>query len=193
EELRDRVLALGVQKKSSFFGTIDKFCLTEIVIPFLRHKFGLPTVEIKVIKASESTLLQQLCPNGIEKMTWEITEQLYKNGEIILDLAGRPALAFLKTNNVLREYMKSRYSHVVIDEYQDSGKEQHQIFMELFALGLTAIAVGDLDQSIYAFAGKSSDFLYELSQHNQFSKYALTVNHRCHPSIAEYSLKLINP
>src|SRR5690606_40088658 len=53
EELRDRVLALGVQKKSSFFGTIDKFCLTEIVIPFLRHKFGLPTVEIKVIKASE--------------------------------------------------------------------------------------------------------------------------------------------
>src|SRR6185312_333054 len=56
-----------------------------------------------------------------------------------------------------------------------------------------AIAVGDLDQSIYAFAGKSSDFLYELSQRPDFKKYPLTVNRRCHPSIATYSLKLINP
>lgn len=193
EELRDRVLALGVLKKSSFFGTIDKFCLTEIVIPFLRHRFGLPAVEIKIIKASESTLLQQICPDGTEKLNWEITEKLYKNGEIILDFTGRTALALLKTNRVLRDYMKSRYTHIMIDEYQDSGNEQHKIFMELFSLGIVAIAVGDLDQSIYAFAGKSSDFLYELTQHAEFKKYALTVNRRCHPSIAEYSLKLINP
>lgn len=193
EELRDRVLALGVQKKSSFFGTIDKFCLTEIIIPFLRHKFGIPRLDIKIIKSSESTLLQGLCPNGLEKMTWEITEVLYKNGEVILDLAGRTALALLKTNEVLRKYMKARYSHIMIDEYQDSGKEQHAIFMELFSLGITAIAVGDLDQSIFAFAGKSSDYLYDLSHHEGFQKYALTVNRRCHPSIAEYSLKLINP
>lgn len=193
EELRDRVLALGIQKKSNFFGTIDNFCLTEIVIPFLRHRFGPPIVDIKILKASNSCLLLQLCPNGTEKMTWEIIETLYKNGEIILDLSGRTALQLLKTNKVLREYMKSRYSHIMIDEYQDSGKEQHCIFMELFSLGIIAIAVGDLDQSIFAFAGKSSDFLYELTQNENFKKYALTVNRRCHPSIAEYSLKLINP
>ncbi|CEG59373.1 UvrD-helicase domain-containing protein [Legionella fallonii] len=192
-ELKHRVLNLGVQIKSSFFGTIDKFCLTEIVIPFLRHKFGLPNVDdVKIIKADESQLLKQLCPEGIVKISWNSIKNLYCSGEVILELSGRLAINLLRKNRILREYMKARYSHVIIDEYQDSGKEQHLIFMELFNLGLIAIAVGDLDQSIYAFAGKSSDYLYELTQRDDFKKYPLTVNHRCHPSIAAYSLKLIN-
>lgn len=193
DELRDRVLNLGVQKRASFFGTIDKFCITQIVIPFLRHKFGLPLQELKVIKASESEIIRRLAPDGIEKITWKLIENLYKAGEIILDLNGRIAFRLLQENRILREYLKARFSHIIIDEYQDSGKEQHDIFLELFNIGLTAIAVGDLDQSIYAFAGKSSDFLYELSQREDFAKYPLTVNQRCHPSIASYSLKLINP
>jgi DNA helicase II / ATP-dependent DNA helicase PcrA len=192
-ELRERILHLGVQKKSSFFGTMDKFCLTEIVIPFLRHKYGLPNVDnIKIIKAEESLLLKQFCPDGIAKISWNSIEKLYRAGEVILELSARLAVSFLKKNRILREYMKARYSHVIIDEYQDSGKEQHQIFMELFNLGLIAIAVGDIDQSIYAFAEKSSEYLYELTQRGDFKKYPLTVNHRCHSSIAAYSLKLIN-
>ncbi|MFW2535197.1 UvrD-helicase domain-containing protein [Legionella sp. 28fT52] len=192
-ELRDRVLSLDVQKKSSFFGTIDKFCLIEIVIPFLRHKYGLPNIEdIKITKASDSTLFKQLCPEGLKKISWDIIKTIYTAGEVILELSGRIAFNLLKENRILREYMKARYSHIIIDEYQDSGKEQHQIFMELFNLGLIAIAVGDLDQSIYAFAGKNSVYLYELTQRKDFKKYPLTQNHRCHPSIAAYSLKLIN-
>jgi len=193
DEFRDRVLNLGVQKRSSFFGTIDKFCLTEIVIPFLRHKFGLPPTELKIIKSAESEFLKQLPPEEADGLTWELVEKLYHAGEIILDFNGRIASQLLKENRILKEYLKAKYSHIIIDEYQDSGKEQHDIFLELFNLGLTAIAVGDLDQSIYAFAGKSSDFLYELSQRPDFKKYPLTVNRRCHPSIATYSLKLINP
>ncbi len=192
DELRDRVLNLGVQKRASFFGTIDKFCLTQIVIPFLRHKFGLPPIELKITKEKESETLRTLAPDGVDKLTWSLIEGLYKSGEIVLEFNGRIALQLLKENRILREYLKSKFSHIIIDEYQDSGKEQHDIFLELFEVGLTAIAVGDLDQSIYAFAGKSSDFLYELSQRNDFSKYPLTVNQRCHPSIAAYSLKLIN-
>lgn len=193
DELRDRILDLGVQKKSSFFGTIDKFCLTEIVIPFLRHKFGLPPIELKIIKSTESDFLKQIPPEEANSLTWELVEKLYRSGEIILDFNGRIASQLLKENRILKEYLKAKYSHIIIDEYQDSGKEQHDIFLELFNIGLIAIAVGDLDQSIYAFAGKSSDFLYELSQRADFKKYPLTVNRRCHPSIAAYSLKLINP
>lgn len=193
EELRDRVLNLGVQKRASFFGTIDRFCLTQIVIPFLRHKFGLPHPELRIVKSEESKYLQALAPNGFAKVTWQQIESLYKSGEIILDLNGRIAFQLLKENRILREYLKAKFSHVIIDEYQDSGKEQHDIFLELFGIGLISVAVGDLDQSIYAFAGKSSEFLYELSQRQDFSKYPLTLNQRCHPSIVVYSLKLIDP
>lgn len=193
DELKNRVISLGVQKKSSFFGTIDKFCLVEIVIPFLRHKFNYSPPEIKIVDSKTSLVLNELNIDITQKITWDKIEKIYKSGEVLLELAGRISVQLLKENNILREYIKARYSHIIIDEYQDSGREQHSIFCILHEIGITAIAVGDLDQSIYAFAGKSSEFLYELTQRDDFKKYALTKNHRCHPSIATYSLKFLNP
>ncbi|MCS5959712.1 UvrD-helicase domain-containing protein [Klebsiella pneumoniae subsp. pneumoniae] len=49
-----------------------------------------------------------------------------------------------------------------MDEYQDAGFIQHLIFLSLFKLGIKAVAVGDVDQSIYAYAGKSSKYLSSL-------------------------------
>ncbi len=193
DELKNRILNLGVKKKSSFFGTIDKFCLTEIVIPFLRHKFNFSPAEINITDSKSSQYLEQTDININEPMTWEIIENIYKSGEVILELAGRISVQLLKENQILREYLKARFSHIIVDEYQDSGAEQHLIFCALHDLGIVAIAVGDLDQSIYAFAGKSSEYLYELTQKDNFKKFALTKNHRCHPSISAYSLKFLNP
>ena len=193
DELKSRILNLGVKKKSSFFGTIDKFCLTEIVIPFLRHKFNFSPAEINITDSKSSQYLEQTNININEPMNWETIENIYKSGEVILELAGRISVQLLKENQILREYLKARFSHIIVDEYQDSGAEQHTIFCALHDLGIVAIAVGDLDQSIYAFAGKSSEYLYELTQRDTFKKFALTKNHRCHSSISAYSLKFLNP
>lgn len=59
-------------------------------------------------------------------------------------------------------------------------------------MGLIAIAVGDLNQSIYAFSGKSPKFLSELTQNQSFKYFRLDKNHRCHPSIINYSNFLLN-
>lgn len=193
DELKNRILNLGVKKKSSFFGTIDKFCLTEIVIPFLRHKFNYFPAEILITDSKSSQYLKSSNVNINEAVKWEVIENIYKSGEVLLELAGRISVQLLKENQILREYLKARFSHIIVDEYQDSGQEQHSIFCELHSLGIVAIAVGDLDQSIYAFAGKSSEYLYELTQRDTFKKFALTKNHRCHSSISAYSLKFLNP
>ncbi len=42
DELERRCLATGVNRKSSFFGTIDKFFISEIIIPFGDRVFGHP-------------------------------------------------------------------------------------------------------------------------------------------------------
>src|SRR5688572_1120505 len=49
-ELKNRSLKNGINPKASFFGTIDKFCISQIIVPFAKQLFGLPKAEILVAK-----------------------------------------------------------------------------------------------------------------------------------------------
>ena len=53
DELQDRSLATGVESKNSFFGTMDKFFLAEIIMPFGERVLGRPIQELSVIKFNE--------------------------------------------------------------------------------------------------------------------------------------------
>lgn len=38
---------MGYANSYSFFGTIDRFCLSQIIFPFARHRFGdIPRLEV---------------------------------------------------------------------------------------------------------------------------------------------------
>jgi DNA helicase-2/ATP-dependent DNA helicase PcrA len=62
----------------------------------------------------------------------------------------------LRDNDALREHYQRRFAHVLVDEFQDTNKLQYQ-WLKLFAppgrTGQSLFAVGDDDQSIYAFRG----------------------------------------
>jgi DNA helicase-2/ATP-dependent DNA helicase PcrA len=62
----------------------------------------------------------------------------------------------LRDNDPLREHYQRRFSHVLVDEFQDTNKLQYA-WLKMFAppgkAGQSVIAVGDDDQSIYAFRG----------------------------------------
>ncbi len=62
----------------------------------------------------------------------------------------------LRDNDPLREHYRRRFSHVLVDEFQDTNKLQYA-WLKMFAppghQGQSVIAVGDDDQSIYAFRG----------------------------------------
>jgi DNA helicase-2/ATP-dependent DNA helicase PcrA len=93
-----------------------------------------------------------------------------------------------------RKYFKARYRAVFVDEYQDSGYFQHALFLRLRDLGLTAVAVGDVDQSIYSFAHKDARYLQSLhATGSGFATFAITTNFRSHPSINDFAQRLLNP
>ena len=46
DELEHRSLSTGIKRKNSFFGTIDKFFLAEIIRPFGERILGKPTQEL---------------------------------------------------------------------------------------------------------------------------------------------------
>ena len=197
-ELKNRCLAHGLDKKSSFFGTIDSFFLQEIIFPFGRHIWSDPTQEFDVIKANEqeaqSIEINLSFIDSVKKLEEKDVISFFKKnycqGKIFLELLG-PLAAFILTNSVAcRRYLRAKYTHIFIDEYQDCGYWQHQIFIKLVELKLFGTAVGDIDQSIFKFAQRDSKYLFELMHQNPvFKIFRLPDNHRCHPSIVNYAYR----
>ena len=200
-ELKKRSTGNGINQNSSFFGTIDKFCDVEIIIPFLSQMWGRPTEEITVTKISNlgeeeqkpfsDIQLDQVSIDDLEAHL-EIVKSYFQKGLLFLETNGALALYVLTNSAACQNYVRSRYSHIFIDEYQDSGLEQHQLFLKLKELGLIAVAVGDADQSIFQFSGKDSKHLLELAKSNEFKSFSVDINHRCHPSIVNYSMRLLD-
>lgn len=201
EELKRRSARNGINQKCSFFGTIDKFCDGEIIIPFLPQLWGKPKNEIvirriKDLEKEEQEQFSNIQSNQVSLEDLinhlEILCNYFKIGNLFLETNGALALYTLTKSVACQNYIKSRYNYVLIDEYQDSGLEQHELFIKLKELGLIAIAVGDADQSIFGFSGKDSRFLLELAKRDDYKSFPISYNHRCHPSIINYSQRLLN-
>lgn len=198
-ELKHRSLSNGENPCSSFFGTIDKFTIGEVIIPFGKHIFGIPTVPFRTMTINE---LAKDDAGQVGKLMSDETNfdllivklgSLFKAGVILIECVGLLANYIFSQSRACKTYIKARYTHIYIDEYQDSGAEQHQLFLSIKNLEIKAIAVGDLNQSIYAFSKKDPKYLKELTGNADFKYFKLDKNHRCAPGIINYSNYLLNP
>ncbi|MBZ6385942.1 UvrD-helicase domain-containing protein [Pantoea piersonii] len=198
-ELEEKSKFSAHNTKQSFFGTIDSFCLREIIIPFLNRIWGGNPSNCKVLKkidlpysnfikknyAGSPTLSNINSDSGYKK--------LYDEGYLWMGSFSSLALKILNESKSAQRYVKARYSHIFIDEYQDCSLSQHELFLKINELGLTSIVVGDVWQSIYEFRGGDSKLLSQLIGNKvKFGHFELNINHRCHPSIVNYASRLIN-
>lgn len=194
DELERRTLSTGVEPKNSFFGTIDRFFLAEIIMPFGDRAFGKPVQELAVIefKDVDANKFSNYNSGKDDKENVEFFRAVFQGGWVILEKIGFLALFIFEQSTACQRYLRARYSHIIVDEYQDCGEWQHQLFMKLVSLGMQGIAVGDIDQSIFVFAGKSSKYLsYLAAQTDVYKTFPLIENHRCHTSIVNYSSRLL--
>lgn len=194
DELKKRCKQRCTDLKQSFFGTIDKFYISQIIIPFASHITG-KIIEYEIIDAidenSKYSYLSKLKERDSSENDDILVEGL-QEGKIFLQYTGETALYILKNVFCAMRYIKARYSHIIIDEYQDCGKIQDSIFIKLVEDGLIGIAVGDVRQAIYGFTNRFPEYLIGLIKRNDFTHFELSRNHRCHPSISEYSLCLFD-
>ncbi|MCI2808619.1 UvrD-helicase domain-containing protein [Eoetvoesiella caeni] len=63
------------------------------------------------------------------------------------------AYELLQRNAPIREHYQRRFQHILVDEFQDTNTLQYQWLKLLAGEGASIFAVGDDDQSIYAFRG----------------------------------------
>ncbi|MCJ0931912.1 ATP-dependent helicase [Virgibacillus halodenitrificans] len=194
QELELRCKKKGVIGKNSFFGTIDKFYITEIIMPFskiLTNKNLTLEVKDSLNNYTEYEQLKGLKDDFENKDLRNLLKKSLLDGHIFLEICGETALYILNLVPESLLYLKARYTHVFIDEYQDCGQVQHEIFLKLVNRGIVGTAVGDLNQAIYAFSNRYSKYLLSLMSDREFAHLEITHNHRCHKTISDYSLALM--
>ena len=99
-------------------------------------------------------------------------------------------------NELLREHYQSRFKHILVDEFQDTNVLQYKWLKLLAGAGLGSVnavfAVGDDDQSIYAFrgarVGNMLDFERDFHVQNLIK---LEQNYRSHGNILDAANALI--
>jgi len=108
----------------------------------------------------------------------------------------------LRDNDPVREHYQRRFRHILIDEFQDTNKLQYAWIKLLAGFdgegrrrpdGGAVFAVGDDDQSIYAFrgarVGNMADFVREFGVQHQIK---LEQNYRSHSNILDTANALIS-
>ena len=98
----------------------------------------------------------------------------------------------LSRNAALREHYQERFKHILVDEFQDTNPLQYRWLKLLAGSKNSLFAVGDDDQSIYAFRGANVGNMQELLRDFHVEKVIkLEQNYRSHGNILEAANVLI--
>jgi DNA helicase II / ATP-dependent DNA helicase PcrA len=102
------------------------------------------------------------------------------------------SVELLERNALLREHYRARFRHILVDEFQDTSRLQYR-WLKLLAGEDTAVfAVGDDDQSIYAFRGANIGNMHDFRRDFGIGDVIrLEQNYRSHGFILEAANRLI--
>ena len=99
----------------------------------------------------------------------------------------------LSRDTALREHYQSRFRHILVDEFQDTNRLQYRWLKLLAGPGSALFAVGDDDQSIYAFRGAHVGNMREFERDFAVKQVIkLEQNYRSHGNILDAANALIH-
>ena len=99
----------------------------------------------------------------------------------------------LERNQLLREHYQARFRHILVDEFQDTNALQYRWLKLLAGESAVMFAVGDDDQSIYAFRGANVANMAAFEREFRVANLIkLEQNYRSHGNILECANALIS-
>lgn len=111
---------------------------------------------------------------------WEHYDRILKK-EKALDfddiLVG--ALTLLRDHTEVREHFQAAWSHLHVDEYQDTNRVQYELIRLLAEKQRNIAVVGDIDQNIYSWRGASIEHIMRFEEdYPDATVVVLTQNYR---------------
>ena len=115
-----------------------------------------------------------------------------KNGGIDFSDLISCATKVLQTNQEGADWFYSRFKHFIVDEFQDSNKNQISFLQTALKRGATIWAVADEDQSLYEWRGSSPAYCLNFSRiFSNSTVYKLEENYRCPPLVLNMAKAVI--
>ena len=100
--------------------------------------------------------------------------------------------SLLKSSESLREKIQEKFSHFMVDEFQDTNYAQLSLIAELCKHTKNICAVGDDDQSIYSWRGAHAKIFEDFEElYPDFKLVKLEQNYRCSMPILRAANSLI--
>ncbi|WP_267379737.1 ATP-dependent helicase [Bacillus sp. GM_Baccil_2] len=132
--------------------------------------------------------------SGVYKDVWD--KLLKGDGDIKPTLSFQMisvlAIYILETNPLILKSLRKTYSHVFLDEFQDTTYVQYALVKVCFHNSETLItAVGDHRQRIMLWAGAKQDIFECYKNDFNSQEYTLVMNHRSAPRLLEIQ-KIVN-
>lgn len=84
----------------------------------------------------------------------------------------------LAENQVKRQYWQNRFTHILMDEFQDINPIQYETVKLLAKPPYNLFAVGDDDQAIYGFRGSQPECLKRFAEEFRARRLLLDINYR---------------
>lgn len=117
-------------------------------------------------------------------------EWLRENGKLDFDDMIKLCYQQLKSDRKLRSYWQDRFSHILIDEFQDINRLQYETIC-LLGANHNIYAVGDDDQAIYSFRGSDPALMNQFIRDFNAKTVSLVDNYRSSRDIVALSSRFI--
>ncbi len=119
-------------------------------------------------------------------------KRMLKQNLIDFDDQIRLSIDLLQLHDDVRDEIQAKYSHVLVDEYQDTNKAQYTLLRLLSAPQNNLFAVGDDAQGIYGFRAADLDNILSFNRDFPEAKSIfLAKNYRSAPAIVKLANRLI--
>ncbi|HFT3433940.1 TPA: UvrD-helicase domain-containing protein [Klebsiella variicola] len=191
DTIYERLMSFGIDTKNLWIGTIHSFCLhwiikpnidriprlskgfnvideheKEFIINELKEKYGLGLFD-KIITSLTYDFKYQYSKTDKEfNVVKDYHNHLNSNRLIDFDLILNITLKLLNRDSSLSKRLSLLFSHIFIDEYQDTSFLQYEILRAIYSESNNILTlIGDKEQAIYTGLGAVVKNKKELSEY----------------------------
>lgn len=157
--------------------SLDSSGVREVASEIEWRKFSMKSIE--QYKQVIQTRTFSLAPKVMLRLINEYEEQKIRSSQIDWEDVLVLTLGLLRTESRAQEHVRSQFRFITVDEYQDISPLQQALLDQWLGDRSEICVVGDPRQTIYSFAGASSDFIHSFSsRYPNANVIELTNNYR---------------
>lgn len=105
-------------------------------------------------------------PERVASDVWKHYEEILREDHALdFDDLLSKTLSMLKSHPEILESYRTRFTHVHIDEYQDTNRVQYEIVRLIVGESANLCVVGDVDQNIYSWRGADIKNILQFERH----------------------------